>query len=73
MPRRQEGIPAQPVHAVTRRAAEKTVQSPDCNLVLEQAWLRSSLAALISVSEKETSLGPVWGLATAVQLLLTVW
>ena len=46
MPRRQEGIPAQPVHVVTGRTAGKAVQSPACKLVLEQAWL--------SVSGKET-------------------
>lgn len=32
MPSRQEGIPAQPVRAVTCRAAEKAVPSPACNL-----------------------------------------
>ena len=37
MPRRQEGIPAQPVHVVTCKTAEKAIQSPAYNLVLEQA------------------------------------
>lgn len=53
MPRRQKGIPAQPVHVVTGRTAEKAVQSPACKLVLEQAWL--------SDSEKETSLSLGFG------------
>lgn len=52
MPRRQEGIPAQPVHVVTCRGAEKAVQSPACNSVLEPGLLRSSLAALVGVSGK---------------------
>lgn len=70
-PRRQEGIPAQPVHVVTCRAAEKVVQSPACNPVLERGWLRSTVAALVGVSEKWTSLGPALGSAIAVQLLLS--
>lgn len=61
MPGRQEGIPAQPVRVVTGRAAEKAVQSPACNLVLEQAWLRSSPAAPSSVSEKRDLFEPSLG------------
>lgn len=32
MPRRQEGVPAQPVRAAACRGAEKAVQSLACNL-----------------------------------------
>lgn len=52
MPRRQEGFPAWPVHVMTCRVAAKALQSPVCNLVLKQGWLRSDLAAIVGVSEK---------------------